>query len=321
VSAEEDLVGVVVPMHNAERTIAATLDSICRQTHQKLDIIVVDDGSTDGSVAIVDDRIRHDRRVRLIRQVNAGVAAARNAGAAGTPAVFLAFVDADDLWAPTKIEYQLKAIHRGGPDVGLAYCWFASIDQGDRVVSFGPQPLHEGDTMAALCESNWIGNGSSLLLRRAAFEKAGGYDLALRAQGAEGAEDLLICFRIAEHFTFAVVPRYLVGYRATPNSLSTDVMLRFRSTELVIEEYRAKLPRHADKLDHHLQAARQWYAYRAGAGGLYADALTLLIGALRHRPVSATRHFAGVAFGIARGRLQRRFGRPSPLPLYTEVIW
>ena len=308
-------------MRNAERTIAATLDSICRQTHHKLDIIVVDDGSTDGSVAIVDDRIGRDRRVRLIRQVNAGVAAARNAGAAGTSAAFLAFVDADDLWAPTKIEYQLKAIQRGGAEVGLAYSWFASIDQGDRVVSFGPQPLHEGDTMAALCESNWIGNGSSLLLRRAAFEKAGGFDLTLRARGAEGAEDLLICFRVAEHFTFAVVPRYLVGYRARPDSMSTDAMQLFRSTVLVLDEYRAKFPEHAAKLAHHLQAAYRWYAYRAGASGRYADAFALVTGALGHRPVPAAWHFAGVAFSIARSRLQRRLGRPVALPLYTEAIW
>jgi glycosyltransferase involved in cell wall biosynthesis len=308
-------------MHNAERTIAATLDSISRQTHRNLDIVVVDDGSTDGSVAIVDEKIRGDRRVRLIRQANAGVAAARNAGAEGTRAAFLAFVDADDLWAPTKIEFQLAALQQGGPRVGLAYCWFASVDQNGRVVSFGPQPLFEGDAMAAMCESNWIGNGSSLLLRRTAFEKARGYDRALRAQGAEGAEDLLICFRVAEHFAFAAVPRYLVGYRQLPDSMSQDALKLFRSTELVLDEYRAKYPQHAAKLDHHLQAARQWYAYRAAARGRRSDARTLLTEALRHRPLSTTRHFAGIAFGIARSRLQRRLGRPAPLPLYTETIW
>ena len=103
------MVGVVVPMRNAERTIAATLDSISRQTHAKLDIVVVDDESTDGSVAIVAQKIRQDRRVRLVRQKNAGVAAARNTGAAATAASYLAFMDADDLWAPTKIEFQLDA--------------------------------------------------------------------------------------------------------------------------------------------------------------------------------------------------------------------
>ena len=207
-------------MRNAERTIEATLDSIGRQTHGKLDIVVVDDGSTDGSVAIVDEKIRQDRRVRLVRQQSAGVAAARNTGAAATAAACRAFIDADDLWAPTKIEFQLAALARqGGPAVGLAYCWFASIDQRDRVVSLGPQPLVEGNAMKSLCAANWIGNGSSLLMRRTAFAKAGGYDPELRARGAQGAEDLLMCFRVAEHAGFAVVPRYLVGYRATPGTV------------------------------------------------------------------------------------------------------
>ncbi|MBI2737331.1 MAG: glycosyltransferase family 2 protein [Rhodospirillales bacterium] len=318
---DEDTVGVVVPMRNAERTIAATLDSIGRQTHADLDIVVVDDESTDGSVAVVDDRIRRDRRVRLIRQKNAGVAAARNTGAAATGASFLAFVDADDLWAPTKIAFQLEALRQGGPTAGLAYCWFASIDQHDRVISFGPQPLIEGDAMKSLCAANWIGNGSSLLIRRAAFEKAGGYDPTLRARGAQGAEDLLMCFRAAEHADFAVVPRYLVGYRATPGNMSSDSLRMFRSTELVLDEYRRKYPEHARDIDHHLQASLYWFAYRAAATGRRQDARILVTEALHRHPVASAWHFCGLALDIARGRLQRRFGRRASMPLYTEAIW
>jgi len=321
VKQDEDTVGVVVPMRNAEATIAATLDSIGRQTHANLDIVVVDDESTDGSVAIVDQRIRHDRRVRLIRQKNAGVAAARNTGAAATAASFLAFVDADDLWAPTKIELQLDALRQGSQPAGLAYCWFVSIDQHDRVTSFGPQPLVEGDAMRSLCTANWIGNGSSLLMRRSAFEKAGGYDPTLRARGAQGAEDLLMCFRMAEHAAFTVVPRYLVGYRATPGNMSNDSLQMFRSTELVLDEYRRKYPEYADEVGRHLQAARHWFAYRAAATRRRRDALVLMGDALRRHPFAATYHFSSLALGIARGRLQRRFGRTVPLPLYTETIW
>jgi glycosyltransferase involved in cell wall biosynthesis len=318
---EEDMVGVVVPMRNAERTIAATLDSIGRQTHPKLDIVVVDDESTDGSAAIVDQKIRQDRRVRLVRQNNAGVAAARNTGAAATAAAYLAFIDADDLWAPTKIEFQLDALSQSGPAVGLAYCWFASIDQHDRVVSFGPQPLVEGDAMKSLCAANWIGNGSSLLMRRAAFEKAGGYDPTLRARRAQGAEDLLMCFRVAEHSGFAVVPRYLVGYRATPGNMSSDSLQMFRSTELVLDEYRRKYPEHAADIAQHLQASRHWFAYRAAAMRRRDDARILLTEALRQHPLASAWHFSGLAFSIARGRLQRRFVRRKPFPLYTEVVW
>jgi glycosyltransferase involved in cell wall biosynthesis len=145
------MVGVVVPMFNSERTISATLRSICEQTHRKLDIVVVDDGSTDQSAAAVGAWQARDRRVRLVHQANAGVTAARNNGAASTAAGFLAFVDADDLWAPTKVEYQLAALQEGGGAVGAAYCWFATIDETDRAVSFGPQPLAEGRILRELC--------------------------------------------------------------------------------------------------------------------------------------------------------------------------
>ena len=309
-------------MFNAERTIAATLDSICRQTYAKLDVVVVDDGSTDRSAAIVAPWRERDPRVRLVDQANQGVAAARNTGAASTTAGFLAFIDADDLWAPTKIEYQMKALAVGGPAAGLAYCWFAAINAAGRVVSLGPQPLIEGDALQSLCSANWIGNGSSILVRRAAFEKAGGYDASLRARRAQGAEDLHICLRVAEHTDFRVVPRYLVGYRQTPGNMSSNSMQMFRSTELVLAEFNAKYPDRADDIDHHLQDARHWFAYRAAATGRIAEAATLVGEALVAHPVSAALRFAGTAFGIARGRLQRRFGgRPTVWPLYAETIW
>jgi GT2 family glycosyltransferase len=318
---EEESVGVVVPMYNAERTIAATLASLCAQTHRRLDIVVVDDGSTDGSAAIVESWCRRDERVRLIPQANAGVAAARNAGAAATPARFLAFVDADDLWAPTKIEYQLAALRDGGAAAGLAYCWYASIDQHDRVVSFGPQPLLEGGVVRDLCNANWIGNGSSLLLRREAFERVGGYETGLRARRAQGAEDLLICLRVAEVAEFRVVPRYLVGYRMAPDSMSSDSLQMFRSTELALRELLARHPDYADEIDHHLQDSRTWFAYRAGRSGRAATALLLLREAFAVHPLGTARYLAETAATIAAGRIRRRFGRPVAYPLYTAVVW
>jgi hypothetical protein len=320
-ATEEEAVGVVVPMHNAERTIAATLASICAQTHRALDIIVVDDGSIDRSVAIVEDWGRRDPRVRMVRQPSVGVAAARNAGANATRAAWLAFVDADDIWAPPKIASQLAALRDGGPSAGLAYCWFASIDFDGRVVSFGPQPLHEGNTLRALCHANWIGNGSSLLLRRTAFEKAGGYDPTLRACGAEGAEDLLIALRVAEHTEFRVVPRYFVGYRQTPASMSTESLQMFRSSALGLRELLGRHPGYATEIEHHLQESRTWFAYRAGASGRFGEAARLLREAFAAHPAATAQYLARAAVTIAAGRLRRRLGRQDKFPLYSEVVW
>lgn len=317
----EDTVGVVVPMWNAERTVAATLDSISRQSHANLDIVVIDDGSTDGSAAIVAAHARRDQRVRLLRQANEGVAAARNAGAAAVRADMLAFVDADDLWAPTKIQYQLSAFERGGPAVGLVYCWFASIDEADRVISFGPQSLEEGDVMESLFSANWIGNGSSIMVRREAFDAAGGYDTSLRKRGAQGAEDILLCMRVSENSEFRVVPRYLVGYRIRPGSMSSNALMLYRSTEFVIDEYLEKYPGYTERLHRHCREARHFYAYRAAAAGRYRDAAMLVAESLRASPLAASLHFAGLALSIARGRIQRRLQRLPPQQIYTDTIW
>ena len=262
----------------------------------KLDIVVVDDESTDGSVALVDQKIRQDRRVRLVRQNNAGVAAARNAGAAATAATFLAFIDADDLWAPTKIEFQLDAIRQGGPAVGLAYCWFASIDQRDRVVSFGPQPLCRGRCDEEPVRGNWIGNGSSLLMRRAAFEKAGGYDPTLWARGAQGAEDLLIVLsrrRALRLCRRAALPR---GLSRHARQHVEDSLQMFRSTELVLGRIPREVPRARRRASPSI--------CRPPANGspivplrpvAARDARILLTEALRHHPLSSAWHFSGLA--------------------------
>jgi len=321
-AASDAIVGVVVPMFNAEHTIAATLGSICRQTHHPLDIVVVDDGSTDGSAAIVATWRARDNRVRLIHQDNAGVAAARNAGAAATTAPYLAFVDADDLWAPEKIASQLAVLEATGPEVGLVYCWFASIREDDRVVSFGPQALEEGCVLESLLAANWIGTGSSLLLRRAAFEAAGGYDAGLRAADAQGAEDIQLCCRVAERSEFRVVPRYLVGYRFSPNGMSRQALRMFRSLEIVLDGMAARHPESRDRIANHLQDARYWFSWRALAGGQVRDATRIALEAVARRPLAAPLRFAAKAVETAVGRVRRRLGIGLPsLPFYGEAIW
>lgn len=107
------LVSVVIPAFNAEATIDETLCSVRSQSHERLEIIVVDDGSTDDTVAVAERHADRDPRITIIRQDNAGVAAARNAGWQAARAEFIAFIDADDLWAPGKIERQLQAMIDG----------------------------------------------------------------------------------------------------------------------------------------------------------------------------------------------------------------
>lgn len=130
----DPLVSVVVPAYNASRTLSATLDSVLNQTHAALDVIVVDDGSTDDTAAIAEGFQRRDDRIRVLRTDNGGVARARNAGIAAALSDVVAVVDADDLWHSTKVAKQFAALNAGGPDMAFVYALFRRIDENGAVL-------------------------------------------------------------------------------------------------------------------------------------------------------------------------------------------
>jgi glycosyltransferase involved in cell wall biosynthesis len=269
-------VAVIIPMFNASSTVASTLSSVGRQSYKNIDIIVVDDGSTDDSAAVAADYATRDPRVRLIRQPNLGVATARNIGAASTSAEYLAFVDADDLWAPSKIELQMDALRGTNDNVGAVYCWSAHMDAFGNVWSTRYQPTHEGCVLRELCRKNIVGNGSSLLIKRAAFEAVGGYDPSLRSRHAQGCEDLLISLRIAEYYEFKLVRRFLVGYRLTDDNMSSDVLQMLRSFEIISAEYKTRYPAYATELRAQLIENLGWLMKRALKVSKFAETTNLL---------------------------------------------
>lgn len=247
---DDPLVTVVVPAYNAAATLDETLLSVRAQTHRNLEILVVDDGSTDGTAEVAAAHVRADPRVRLIGQANAGVAAARNLGVAQARGELVAPIDADDLWRADKIERQLAALQAGGEAVALVYTWFASIDARGFVISARSRPSAEGDVLAALARRNFVGNGSSALIRRSAILEVGGYDPSLRARNGEGCEDWKLYFEIAERRRFAVVSDYLTGYRRLPGAMSTNVLTMLRSRELCWEDFGARRPEFRQAFHH-----------------------------------------------------------------------
>jgi len=238
----KDAVSVVIPAYNAEATLDETLRSVRAQTHRALEIIVVDDGSRDGTPSIAQAHAAADPRVRVIQQDNAGVAAARNRGIEEARAGLVAPVDADDLWSPDKIERQVAALHRGGSRVALVYTWSALIDGESRVVGFGDCATEEGDVLARMCRGNLVGNGSAALMRRDAVLEAGGFDPTLRARQAQGCEDLLLYCRIAARHHAALAPGFLTGYRQSGETMSRDGVQMMRSWRLVAAELRDRHP-------------------------------------------------------------------------------
>jgi glycosyltransferase involved in cell wall biosynthesis len=105
-----DLVSVVIPSYNRAYCIATTVDSTLAQTHENLEILIVDDGSSDGTRELIEERYRGEPRVRYIYQPNAGVSAARNHGLRLARGQFIALLDSDDIWLPWKVEAQLRCL-------------------------------------------------------------------------------------------------------------------------------------------------------------------------------------------------------------------
>ncbi|RST31394.1 glycosyltransferase family 2 protein [Sphingomonas ginkgonis] len=241
-AAASETVAVIIPAYNAEQTIGDTLLSVRAQSWTALDIVVVDDGSTDATVAIARRHAAADHRVQVIAQPNAGVAHARNRGIAATASRYIAPVDADDLWSRDKIELQMAAVARHGGEPGLVYTWFCVIDEDNRITRRESRGRSEGNVLAELCRFNFVGTGSNALMLRSAVEAAGCYDSSLRRRGAEGSEDYRLYLAIAEHHEFVAVRDYLTGYRELPGNMSSNAARMVRSRDICANDLVVRHP-------------------------------------------------------------------------------
>jgi len=227
-------ISIIVPAHDAADTIEETLASALAQTERDLEVVVVDDGSRDETAAIVERVAQRDRRVRLLRQQRSGVAAARNAALAASDGEFVAPLDADDLWAPAKLERQRERFARASRRVGLVYAWTIVVDEAGRSIQRAPAWRAERYVLPMLATFHFLGSASCPLIPRRVLEEVGGYDTSLRAENAQGCEDWDLALRIAERYEFALTPAYLVGYRRRTGSMSSDGTAMWRSYERVM---------------------------------------------------------------------------------------
>jgi len=269
---KQPLTSVVIPAYNAELFIERTLRSVLRQTHSNLEVIVVDDGSTDKTRVIAEAAATTDDRVRIISVPNGGVAKARNIGIAEANGEFVAFLDADDLWHPTKIELQVTAMSRRSGDYQPAavYTLSRTIDTDDRVTGNGNRIVLSGYSFARHLYARPVGNGSSILVRREAAIVAGGFDPTWAARGIGGCEDLDFELKIAAKYPMTAVGLYLVGYRQYPGNMSSNNLAMAFGAVSTVARHIELCPELPD------------WAARSARASISEYALGMLLGA-RHR--------------------------------------
>lgn len=230
------LVSVVVPALNAASYIRETLESVRAQSYRNWEMIVVDDGSTDETAAIVEDVAASDPRIRLLRQRQSGVAMARNRAILASEGAFIAPLDADDVWRSDNLAAKVSRFAEAPEETGLVYSWSRIVDRHGRPTGEEVTYNHEGSVFRDLIEENFVANGSAAVMRRECFGSCR-YSLGYRQARAQGCEDWDLYLQVARRWKFAVVPDFTVLYRRAPNSLSTDRGAMARSHRLLLKRH------------------------------------------------------------------------------------
>jgi glycosyltransferase involved in cell wall biosynthesis len=212
------LFSVILPAHDAEQTLTATLVSLVRQSCDDWEAIVLDDGSTDRTAKIANALACVDKRVRIVSLPGVGPSAARNIGGLAARGQFLAFLDSDDLWVPEKLAVCARALRASPGTDGLF----------GRVAFFEGDPSHSRTesrvrpgrlALRDLIGENPVCTMSNLVVRASSFRAVGGFDESLRH-----AEDLECLIRlVASGAVVAGLDRHLVYYRTSPFGLSADL--------------------------------------------------------------------------------------------------
>ena len=195
-------VSVVIPCFNARRYIRESVESVLSQTVLPKEVLVIDDGSTDGSGDIANSI---NDRVRVIRQLNKGESAARNCGMNEASGDWIAFLDADDIWDPQKLELQLSAIRKEPDTVCVHTNYYIFGKEGKLIPSCKPEALLAGDYRIETMLLECLIHTSTAMVRQ---------DIPLRfAEWAHTAEDMLFFTELSSHGRFLYVDEPLVGYR------------------------------------------------------------------------------------------------------------
>lgn len=243
---EHRTISVIVPVYNVKPYLNTCLDSILAQTYEDLQIILVDDGSTDGSGSICHRYAARDKRIRVIHQKNLGVSAARNAGLAAATGAWIGWVDSDDRIEPEMFARLLEGALRENADIAICGRY---QEYPDRQVPFGPEAeglLTRDQGLLSLLEEKQMDNALyDKLYRRELFE-------GIRFPEGRTYEDLAVLYRVFEKADrILCLPQRLYHYRQRPTGIIGNTGLDNRMNHFLAAKNRLEdlLPRHPEFRD------------------------------------------------------------------------
>jgi glycosyltransferase involved in cell wall biosynthesis len=316
------LVSVIVPTYNRAYCLARALDSILCQTYEALEVVVIDDGSTDNTRELVSSRYAHDARVRYFYEENRGVTAARNQGIKLSRGDYVAFLDSDDTWERWKLELQVACL-RHCPEIGMvwtdmdavgpdgtvvsknylrkmygAYRWFTTEQLFSRshpltqvaphlAAAVGNAALYTGDIFSQMVMGNLV-HTSTVVLRRDRLAKVHGFNEALRLSGEDYDLYLRTCREGPVGFINLATIRYQTGM---PDQLTRPEYKLYAARNclqsilpvMANDRARIRLPRRM--LSTRLAEVHSWVGYLALERGELSEARRHLLASLWHRPL------------------------------------
>ena len=228
------LVSVVVATYNMGRFLPEAVRSALGQTYSNVEVIIVDDGSSDDTPAIV-TQWRDEVRVRVHRQSNQGQTSAKNKGIELSRGSYLGFLDADDVWLPDKLARQMP-LFAGRPQVGVVYSDYERMDQDGRPLPKGPTRMYRGRISAQLLIDNFV-SFPSAVVRRACLDRYGAFDTSL-----DMGIDYDLWLRLSVHCEFDFVAEPTVRYRIWSGQMSKNVRGRYEAGIGIMQRFIERNP-------------------------------------------------------------------------------
>lgn len=280
-SVENPLVTIITPTYNRSEFILEAVESVIKQSYPHFEFLIVDDGSTDNTVELLQPYLK-DERVRLFQQENRGQSVARNVALADAAGEFICFLDSDNYWPLDKLESQIRIFEKH-PEVDVLYGDNVIINEQGKEISRKNMSRYSGRIAARMIQDNCVAMNTTMARRRC-FDEMGGMSGKRRV-----ADDYDLWLRFSARYEFRYEPEYWAWYRVMEDQISSDKTQRFKVNEAIIHDFRREYPealstRDFDKGFAHFYIRKGRYL---GATGEKAAGLKEIVKALKYAPAES----------------------------------